>query len=280
MNLDLTFQNSFNTDFIVRFVGITCEYEPSIPPSFDTVALELAELITVEALVPSNWTLPPIIEGDITFKEILFTPAEEIAPLLVFDPVTRLVSFTGDEESFDLIGEELVLSLSLVNLWGQNTTYNQTIHMIGCPIVADAAVTLVTSIQDPPIELIFDAGKVGSHIVSYSGKSKEIISALEFDDFKEEYCGELVYELVSPYEFLELDIDTEKITLKSDESSIDGYYMEAFLNVTVATYSWQVPINATFEGCYTESLSFGKKTLKITYNIGSGKQDEGIPTVV
>lgn len=68
--------------------------------------------------MPFNWTLPPIIEGDITFDQILFEPAEEIVELLVFDPVTRLVSFTGDEESFDLIGEELNLSLTLVNLWG------------------------------------------------------------------------------------------------------------------------------------------------------------------
>ena len=81
--------------------------------------------------------------------------------------------------------------------------------MIGCPIVAADALALVDSIQNPPIELIFDAGKVGTHVVSYSGKAKEIVSALTFDEFKEEYCGEMVYELVTPYEFLEFDTETE-----------------------------------------------------------------------
>ena len=85
--------------------------------------MELAEIVEVEAWVPSNWTLPPIIEGSITFKEILFEPVEELLPLFVFDPVERNVSFTGGEESFELIGTDLELNVTLVNLWGQKTTY-------------------------------------------------------------------------------------------------------------------------------------------------------------
>lgn len=112
--------------------------------------------------------------------------------------------------------------------------------------MADDALALQTSIAEPTVDLIFDAGKVGVHKVAYTDKIDQIVQALKFDDFKEEYCGELVYELVSPYEFLEFDSDSASISLKSDKSSVEGYYTEAVLNVTVSVYSWQIPINATF----------------------------------
>ena len=67
------------------------------------------------------------------------------------------------------------------------------------------------------VDLIFDAGKVGVHKVSYTNKIDQIIQALKFDDFKEEYCGKLVYDLVSPYEFLGFDSDSTSISLKSDK---------------------------------------------------------------
>ena len=46
-NLELTLLNAVNHEFEVRFVGITCIYEPSIAPTFDTDALKLFETITV-----------------------------------------------------------------------------------------------------------------------------------------------------------------------------------------------------------------------------------------
>ena len=46
-NLELILLNAVNQEFEVRFVGITCIYEPSIAPIFDNDALELAENITV-----------------------------------------------------------------------------------------------------------------------------------------------------------------------------------------------------------------------------------------
>ena len=96
----------------------------------------------VEALVPSNWTLPEVTNGSITFKEVIIEPVKEIESLLVLEPVNNTIIFTGGEESFDLIGSELELKISLVNLWGQTTVYQQIIHTIGCPIVADNAVAL------------------------------------------------------------------------------------------------------------------------------------------
>ena len=204
---------------------------------------------------------------------MLIEPVEEMESLLVLDTVNNTIIFTGGEESFDLIGTELELKISLVNLWGQTTVYQQIIRTIGCPIVADDALALQTSIAEPTVDLIFDAGKVGVQKVSYTDKIDQIVQALKFDDFKEEYCGELVYELVSPYEFLDFDSESSSISLKSDKSSVEGYYTEAVVNVTVSVYNWQIPINATFEGCYVQSLSYGKTKQSFTYSIGSGVQE-------
>ena len=54
---------------------------------------------------------------------------------------------------------------------------------------------------------------------------------------------------MSSYDFLELDTDSKTITILSDEQSVRGSYTEAVLSVTVATYSWQIPLIATFLGC-------------------------------
>ena len=153
---------------------------------------------------------------------MLIEPVEDMESLLVLDTVNNTIIFTGGEESFDLIGTELELKISLVNLWGQTTVYQQIIRTIGCPIVADDALALQISIAEPTVDLIFDAGKVGVHKVAYTDKIDQIVQALKFDDFKEEYCGELVYELVSPYEFLDFDSESSSISLKSDKLSVEG----------------------------------------------------------
>ena len=81
--------------------------------------------VTVDALVSSDWVLPDILPGSITFKEILLESAQEIKPLLKLklEVDERTISFEGGQQNIALIGSDFELKISLVDQWDQTTIY-------------------------------------------------------------------------------------------------------------------------------------------------------------
>ena len=49
--------------------------------------------------------------------------------------------------------------------------------------------------------------------------------------------------------------------------------------VKLSTYSWQIPIQVTFEDCVIEKLSLSKRKETLTYIIGSEKLSWPMPQV-
>ena len=103
---------------------------------------------------------------------------------------------------------------------------------------------------------------------------------LSYDETLQSTCGSLKTELFTSDESLKHFEEAHSVILFAYKSSEAGKRQGTYLVISLSTFTWRVPIEATYMQCEVERLSFEPRQVSVTYEVGSGILTTAIPEVI
>ena len=153
---------------------------------------------------------------------------------------------------------------------------------VTCTLSSSRIASVTSLLATESIKLELQEATVASTNALYSATVDKVTQQLALTASEKSLCneGKLKVALVSKYSFLSLVTSTQAVFLNGDAKTAAGDYEDAYIELKLATAAtWKLPIKVTFTACTITSLSFSKKRLSFTYDIGSGENRVILPTI-
>lgn len=257
-----------------------------MPPSF----AETPAVFNGTTGVAQTWTLPNVTAGWGDVKNVTLSDSSSYS---------NIITLSGNGTSYSLVynggygtitsTQNLTLEIILENTVPLTTTVEISIVItyvapppVTCTLSSSRVASVTSLLATESVKLELQEATVASANALYGATIDKVTQQLALTASEKLLCndGKLTVALVSKYSFLSLVTSTQAVFLNGDDKTTAGEYDDAYIELKLATAAtWRLPIKVTFTTCTITSLSFSKKRLSFTYDIGSGESRVILPTI-